>query len=141
MSTNPTTNQLIDVNLNLPNYTDNLKEAESMLNAIRKDIIDVYLEDKLSDEIHEKLFDKIVIVLDWVGRMSMPAFNVHDQLEEMYMTIHCKAPKLGRMLFDKHYHNIHRPYSSIKNRCFNTIDELDVLYKEKFNKNPPNWIN
>ena len=141
MSTNPTTNQLIDVNLNLPNHTDNLKEAELMLNAIRKDIIDVCLEDKLSDEIHEKLFDKIVIVLDWVGRMSIPAFKIRDELEETYLITYRKTPKLGRLLFDKHYHNIHRPYSSLKNRCFNTIDELDILYKEKFNKNPPNWIN
>ena len=78
-------------------------------------------------------------MLDYVGRLSMPAFKIEDELEQMYVLQFKHAPQMGKKLWLDHYEDIHHPYTLQKNRCFRLLELLDAAYLEKFGKNPPNW--
>ena len=93
----------------------------------------------INNKIHTNVYEDVVITLDWLGRMSKHLFELRDDLELMYEEAYSKAPRLGYKLFDEHYSRLHHPYSTLKNRCYTLLEELDTMYYRKFNENPPNW--
>ena len=134
--------ELINIDFNLPSNEKKLSEAESMINDIKKEIKTICGSggiSKISPNIHENLYDRTILILDWVGRMSMPIFAIRDELEEQYEKLYYKSPKLTQKMFDDHYKKLHQPYNILKNKCFAILDELDNEYEYKFKERPRNW--
>jgi len=129
----------ISIDFNLPNHTTELKQAAGKIAAIRKKFNIIKHEETIDNEIHTTLYEEVVSTLDWVGRMSKHLFELRNELEESYEIAYVKAPKLGYELFDQHYGKLHHPYTTLKNRCFTLLEDLDNTYIEKFKKTPPNW--
>ena len=129
----------ITVDFNLPNHSGSLTEAEHMINDVKKDFQKLKTNGLFDDKSHEDLYDRIALVLDWIGRMSDSVFAVRDDLEQQYEKLYYKSPKLARKLFEDHYSKLHRPYSTLKNRCFGVFEELDDYYIQKFKRKPSNW--
>ncbi|MFW5700756.1 MAG: hypothetical protein ACOC22_01240 [bacterium] len=128
------------IEFNLPiNHETELLKAEQNIKNFRREVNILKLHNSIDDETHTQLYNEIVNTLDWVGRMSVTVFDVRDDLERLYEAVYCKAPSMGFKLFDEHYSRLHHPYSTLKNRCFTLLDDLDQLYINKFKKNPPNW--
>lgn len=125
---------------NLPCYDNELSKAEEIIGnlkqKINKYVTTVVL---ISDKEFVRVYEEIVRVLDYVGRLSMPAFAIEDELEEMYKMYYLRAPELGKKLWSDHYESIHRPYNTLKNRCFKLLEELDEYYIALYDKKPPNW--
>lgn len=131
--------KLIKIDFNLSSNKDNLDKADLMISNLKKEISYLNRNTGITNDIHEKLYEETILVLDWVGRMSMNLFEIRDKLDEQYKKIYCRSPKLALEEFDKHYKKLHQPYNILKNRCFGILEELDFMYERKFNKKPRNW--
>ena len=133
------TETFIQHDFNLPDHTEQLLRAEGIINNLKHKLINVHRNKTIDDKTHDNLFEEIVRMLDYVGRMSMAAFAIEDELEKMYVIQYKNSPELGKKLCSDHYENIHRPYTILKNRCFRMLDELDKEYIKTYKCKPPNW--
>ena len=136
----PETVEFIQHDFNLPNHDNELSEAgdiiEKLKHKINKCIENVEI---VTDKEFVRTYEEVVMALDYVGRLSMTAFSIEDEMEELYKMRYLHSPELGKQLFFDHYENVHRPYNILKNRCFKLLDEWDKYYKLLFDKDPPNW--
>ena len=132
--------EFIRHDFNLPNHDNELSKAgdviEKLKQKINKQISSVEL---ITDKQFVETYEEIIRILDYVGRLSMPAFTIEDELEEMYKMKFLHAPELGKKLWLDHYENVHHPYTILKNRCFKLLEELDEYYIALYDKKPPNW--
>ena len=133
MSTEPSE---LDIDLNLPDHTKQLYEAEQYIKDIKTQVLLCQEEKKIDDKTYNKLHDKITDILYYVGELSMPAFNVHEKLEDEYFNVYKHAPELAKKLWLDHYNRLHRPYNILKNRLFRMYEILDETYKEVYGEYP-----
>jgi len=133
-------NELIEHDFNLPCHDNELSKAgdviEKLKNEINKYVITVEL---ITDKQFILSYEGIIRVLDYVGQLSVPAFAIEDEMEEMYKMKFLHTPELAKKLWFDHYNNIHHPYNILKNRCFKILEELDNYYITLYDKTPPNW--
>jgi hypothetical protein len=139
MMNTTTKSKHIKVDYNLPNHNQNLSDCDKHLNAIRVEFSNILNTNTINDDNHEDLFEKTIILLDWLGRMSTHVFDIRDDLEAKYLKAYIHTPKMAMHLFDEHYKNLHQPYSRLKKKCYILIDEIDAEYVRVHKKTPPNW--
>lgn len=132
--------EFITHDFNLPYHDNELSNAgdkiEKLKNNLDKIVSSVEL---IKDDEFINFFDDIVMVLDYVGRLSMPVFAIGDNMQEMYKMKFLHAPELAKQLWLDHFENINKPYNLLKNRCFKMMEDLDKYYVLLYDKNPPNW--
>ncbi len=131
--------KFIEHDFNLPNHNNQLSIANDNIEKLRHKFRVLETKMSINDKEHELMFEEIIKVLDYVGRLSMPAFTISEDLERMYTIRYNHSPELARKLWLDHYEDIHHPYNLLKNRCFKLIDELDELYVKLNRKTPKNW--
>ena len=134
-----TKEQLIIHDFNLPNHENELKEIKVSINLIEYQIDLMYTNDSIDDKIHFYYYEELIRLLAYLGKLSIPASLINEELEKMYLRKYSKSPHLAKKLWLNHYGNIHRPYNALKNKCFKMLDELDNLYIIKYSKTPLNW--
>lgn len=127
----------LDIDLGLPDHSEQLYDTEIYVSKIRKELQDQKKLKELNDFVYETLYTRITKALYYVGKLSMPAFNIEEKLEEEYFNVYQHAPELARKLWLDHYSEIHRPYNILKNRLFRLFDELDEAYISINKKEPP----
>lgn len=132
-------NKYVKLELKLPNHSDELNKAKEALNKLKLKFRIIQIENNITDKKHEILYEEVVKILDYVGRLSLSAFTLETSLEETYLLKYKKTPELAKQLWLEHYKQIHQPYNILKNRCFRMLDELDEEYQKVFDKKPPNW--
>ena len=126
--------------IQIPNHEKELKECTNKLDGIKYNLKTLQIRLKVDDATHDRMYEEIALVLDYVGGLSQALFNVQDEIEEEYKMKYLKSPELGKTLFFKDYGKIHHPYNLIKNRCYRMFGELDMAYRNSNEgKNPPNW--
>ena len=133
------TNQFIVHDFKLPNHKVELNNANCVLEKHKQVFKKVREDNNIDDKIHLYLYEETVRVLDYVGRLSMRAFEIQNELEELYTMEYRHAPELAKQLYFNHYESIHHPYNTMKNRCFHLLDELDEVYIKTNKKFPSNW--
>lgn len=133
------TTQFIDVDLNLPNHDDELLSAENAIYELKKQFKSHHFNRRINDNEFIIMYEETIRVLDYIGKLSIPAFEIEDKLEELYLKKYIDSPCLAKKLWLDHYDSIHHKYSLLKNRCFKILDDLDLLYQKINHKNPPNW--
>jgi hypothetical protein len=130
---------LISVDLQLPNHTNELSKAEEAIDKLKKRFEIVQQQKSINDCTHTDMFEEIVRLLMYVGKLSEPAFEVEDQLEALYTKQYKHCPALGKTLWLQHYDEIHHPYSILKNRCYRLLELLDEEYQNVHGRVPPNF--
>lgn len=125
--------------LNLPNHSNELSKAEDIIEKLKIKIENIITNEDINDNIHTDTYEEVIRVLDYVGRLSMSAFAIEEQLERIYTLQYSKSPELAKKLWLDHYEKIHYPYSILKNRCFRMLEDLDAEYQRMYKKNPPNY--
>lgn len=131
---------LIDISiLELPDNSNELHNAELHIDSIKTKLDDVFNNNSINDYTHDYYYNEIVKILDYVGQLSVPAFNTFNQLEIMYTLKFPHSPALAKKLWLDHYDSIHYNYSILKNRCHRLLDDIDNNYITKFKIYPPNW--
>lgn len=126
-------------NFNLPNHHNELSKAEEVIGKLNKKFNLIQEFKKINDKNHDEIYNELIKILDYVGRLSTPAFQIEDELERMYTLHYPKSPKLAKKLFNNHYNEIHKSYNKLKNKCFRMLDEVDDEYINVHKKYPPNW--
>lgn len=124
---------------NLVNHDKELAEAEVAIEELKNKVNDCLSKKTICDNVHLALYEEIIRVLDYAGRLSMQVFEVNEELELQYIQKYKKQPALAKQLWLEHYDQLHHPYSLIKNRCFKLLDKLDQGYIDTFKHFPPNW--
>lgn len=124
---------------NLKNYDKELDDADIALNELKIKVNDAIVHNTLTDNVHNILYEEIIRVLDYTGRLSIQVFEINEELELLYLQKYKKTPALAKELWLEHYDQLHYPYSKIKNRCFKLLDKLDQGYIDIHKKFPLNW--
>jgi len=124
---------------NLPDNANDIAKADFVIEKLKKKVDKLKVNNVLTDISFVVLYEEIVRVLAFVGNLSVPAFDIEDELEAMYTKQYIHAPELAKKLWLDHYEKIHHPYSLMKNRCYKLLDDLDELYRALYKKDPPNW--
>jgi hypothetical protein len=131
--------KFINHDFKLPNHNNELSKADDVIEKLRQKFKILECRNTISDKEHLQMFEEVVRVLDYVGRLSMPAFAIEEDMERLYVMRYPHSPELAKKLWLDHYEDIHHPYNLLKNRCFKLMEELDELYIRVNNKKPKNW--
>jgi hypothetical protein len=132
--------EVTETDFNLPNHNNELSKAGDIIEKLKNRIhITINVVELVTDKEFVRVYEEVVTALDFVGRLSMPAFAVEDEMEEHFKLKYLHSPELGKQLWLDKYENVHRPYTILKNRCFKLLDEWDAYYKALYEKDPPNW--
>jgi len=137
MEENETATELLQ--FDLPDHANELAKVEEIIGKYKTNVREIIQTKTITDTNHDKYYEEVVRALDYVGKLSMSAFNIEDELEELYIKQYIHAPALAKSLWLEHYGKIHRPYNLLKNRCFKLLEELDDSYRDIYKKQPPNW--
>jgi hypothetical protein len=130
---------LIEHDFNLPDYSNEISKADEIIEKIKNRLKTIQNQKRIDDKFHTETFEEIVRILDYVGRLSRPAFEIEDSLEALYIKQYLHSPELAKKLWLDHYGKIHHPFNLLKNRCYKLLEELDSEYIKRNKKYPPNW--
>lgn len=135
----PLCETFIKHDFNLPDHTTQLLKADEVIMKLKNKVMNVHKNKTITGDVHTLLYEEIVRILDYVGRLSMSAFAIEEDINVLYTIRYKTSPQLGKKLCNDHYTLIHRPYTLLKNRCFRMLEELDKEYIRMYKCNPPNW--
>jgi len=128
----------ITIDLNLPQDTNELSRVEETINKLKTKVAFI-CDGNITDDLHEDVYEEVVVALDKVGKLSEPAFGVEDEIENIYTLKYPHNPAFAKLIWYAHYEEVQHPYSLLKNRCFRMLEMLDDAYQKKFKRTPPNW--
>ena len=123
----------------IPNHKVELEKADEVIKNLKFKLKQIEITKQIDGKKHTALYEEIVRVLDYVGRLSKPLFDIEESLERMYILHYPKSPELSKKLCNDHYEKIHYPYTILKNRCFKMLEDLDEMYIKRWGVKPPNW--
>jgi hypothetical protein len=123
----------------LPNHTVELAKADEIIKNLKVKLKQLIITKKLDGNTHTLLYEEIIRILDYVGRLSIPLFEIEEKMVEQYILKYPKSPQLAKKLCNDHYEQLHYPYTILKNRCFKLLEDLDNAFRKHWKKNPPNW--
>ena len=127
----------IATDFDLPDNTKELDKIKTSINFLKISLKKTKYNNDLNDETYKIYHKRIVDILYYVGKLSMPAFNIEKDLEDMYKLKYPNFPVLAQKLWFDHNEKIHAPYSFLKNRCFKFVNSLNAQYVKQYNKQPP----
>ena len=114
--------------IEIPNHVRELEKAEEYIEDVKFRFRHCERLEELSPSQYVDLHRDTLKALFHVAKLSEPAFNVEEKLEEQYFRMYVHSPALAKELFFKKYHEIHKPYNLLKNRCFTLLDQIEELY-------------
>lgn len=115
----------LSIELDLPDHTLKLSEAEEKIEILRNRLSKLQTDSDICNKTHESLYDDTVLMLDYLGRLSRPAFDVEDTIEAAYFKEYVGEPVKVKRLWYEHYELIHHPYTILKKRCYSILEDLD----------------
>jgi hypothetical protein len=131
--------QFIVHDFKLPNHSNELSKAEEIIEKIKNNVRSIETNSSITDEIHLKTYEEVCRILDYVGNLSKPIFEIETEIEDLYVLKFPHSPELARKLWQEHYEELHHPYNILKNRCFRLLDDLDEEFHRVHKKHPSNW--
>lgn len=131
--------KFIEHDFQLPDHSTQLQKADEVIEKLKNKLRTIEEAKSIDDKTHTNLYEETIRILDYVGRLSMSAFAIEEEIEKLYTLEFQHSPQLGKKLCNDHYEKIHHPYTLLKNRCFRILEDLDNEYRKRHKKNPPNW--
>lgn len=130
----------LEIELNLPDYTDDLAKAAEAAQGILIKLNELKKNDALDDYWHDKLYEDNSRVLNFVASLSQSVFNIENKLETIYTRKYISDPIKAKHTWYRHYEQLHQPFTIVKNRCWRIYEMLDSEYFRLFpTMFPPNW--
>lgn len=135
---NPT--EFLAINLNLPDHKQQLSDIKNRLENLKQRLDQIKLKGNITDDIHESMYDETVLILDFIGKLSRPIFGLQQTIETEYFQKFKSNPKLSKRLWYNHYEHIHKPYTTLKNKCYDILETLDYEFIDRHKRPPRNYI-
>lgn len=123
----------------LPDHTVELAKADEIINNLKARLKTIETNKSITGNVHLLMYEETIRILDYVGKLSQPLFDLEEPMERQYVLHYKTSPELAKKLFNDHYERLHYPYTLLKNRCFKILEDLDGEYELRWNKKPPNW--
>lgn len=123
--TDNTIKQSIHIEVTLPNHDPELDNIENYINQLKQRYKLGKSNRLFTLKDYEKLQDLTIKTLELIGELSMPAFNVRDELYDKYVLAYKSSPQLAKKLWLDHYGKIHTRYNTLKNRCYKLLDDIE----------------
>lgn len=102
---------------NIKNYIAQLKQRYKILTKRNKRLV--------TEDEYVKIRELTINTLELVGELSMPAFDIEQELHDKYILAYKSSPELAKKLWLDHYERIHTKYDTLKNRCFKLVEDID----------------
>ena len=131
--------QFLIPDIQLPNHSVELEKADEIIKTLKSKLKELESSKLINGKQHTALYEEVIRVLDYIGRLSKPLFDMEESLEQMYILHYPKSPQLAKKLFNDHYESLHYPYTILKNRCFKMLEDLDEEFIKRWGVKPPNW--
>jgi hypothetical protein len=130
--------ELLNIDLNLTDHSTELKSLKNILKLKIPQKIAAFdnYHVKIPDNDYYNMVDEILEILYQVAEYSKPVFDVTKTIEDKYLMAYKHTPELAKKLWQKHYHELHKPYNDLKNICFDYLDSLEDKYIKVNNKKP-----
>lgn len=127
-------NKIFDLN-KVPNNDSKLKEIAEIINNLKRDYERV-MNLKYSDEYDriERIENAIYNCLLGLADLSIPIFNLMDEIEETYFNKYNNNPDLARKEWLKLYRGLHLEYDRQKERCFRLLNTIEKRFPMKIRK-------
>jgi hypothetical protein len=132
--------QPIIIDIKLPNHNNELENIKKYITQLKQRYKLLNKINNLSLDEYSKLRDLTLNTLELLGDLSIPAFDIQDELHDKYILAYKSSPELAKKLFLDHYERIHAKYDTLKNRCFRLIENIDESIDNIKNKINPNSI-
>lgn len=139
MSKNVDAEAFLMPDIKLPDHTVELEKADEIIKNLKCKLKQLIITKQIDGKIHTSTYEEIIRVLDYIGRLSKPLFDIEEELEKQYIFHYPKSPQLAKKLCNDHYEKLHYPYTLLKNRCFKMLEDLDAIYIKRWGVKPPNW--
>lgn len=94
-------------------------------------------KEELTDDQYLTMYKLLFRILDKLGTLSTPAFNMENEIEDVYKTNYKHAPDLCNALYQECCSKIHKPYDRLKNHAHDLIDNIEEYYIKTNHTNPP----
>ena len=88
--------QFIQHDFKLPDYTTELSKAEDVIEKLKTKLKKTQQNKSITGDIHTEMYEETIRVLDYVGRLSVPVFEIEDEMERMYVLQFPKFPELAK---------------------------------------------
>lgn len=124
------------LNKTIPDNKIEIINVKNYISKLKKEYIIIKNSKSLSPKQYNYFHDKITNALYYVGSLSIPAFDIQDELKIKYLEKYKNTPELAKKLWQDDYSKIHKQYNELKNKLFFMIEKLDELYF-KLNKSIP----
>jgi hypothetical protein len=95
-----------------------LRACNKMLTRISKQITEDEKHDELSEDRKDLFEDALDRLTNKLAGLSMDAFRKRDQIRTMYEQRYPDDKALADKLWQDTYYQLHKPYDSLKNRCW-----------------------
>jgi hypothetical protein len=135
---NKTTYEQFEI-VELPDNTSELQMADIAIEKQKKRFKIIKLQRKINNIIHEEIYEETVRILDFLGKLTKPLFELNDSLEYDYIKKYPTSPQLAKKLWLCHCENIHYPYDLLKNRCFKLLEDVDEEFIKRNKTYPANY--
>lgn len=129
--------ELIMEGIDLPVDEEKINYARKTIEKFKKRVLYHKSIRSLSKDEYITLHKLLVQTLEYVGELSLPAFGIQDEIESRYYRMYKHAPELAKKLFLDHYNEIHKPYNTLKNRCYTLLELMEKIYFEINKIRPP----
>lgn len=129
--------ELIMEGIDLPVDEERIEYARKTIEKFKKRVLYHKSIRALSKDEYIILHKLIVQALEYVADLSLPAFGIQEEIETRYYRMYRHAPELAKKLFLDHYNEIHKPYNTLKNRCFTLLEDIDEIYFKINHVRPP----
>ena len=100
----------VNTRFELPDHGNELSLAEEKIEKLKCELKIIVKEKSITDESHDKIYENTIRALDFVGKLSLPAFALEDEIQEYYTKTYIHAPQLAKRLWLDHYGKLHQPF-------------------------------
>lgn len=123
---------------NLSDNSEGLSKVEDIINDVKLTVDEIFHNLNIN-KVYTPLSEvgicknKIHLCLDQLAEFTEPIFDLRDIMERYYLKAYPNDFHFGKMMWLKHYDELHLPFDIQKKKCFKLLDRIEI-YINKTNK-------
>lgn len=120
-----------EINVEIPDDSQELEILKQQIENMYADVTFYYNKKNITRKKSKELEEKIRDVLYAVADLSIPYFRINENLRNYFLIKNKKNPEKARDEYLKRYYDLHKPYDSLKNKCYLLFRKLEKIKKNE----------